>query len=215
MVFGQIASLGHFKTTRVSLSNGIGYDKSIGQKKSDIYIGYFQSWIWASDVRVFNKLMNLKPQSTTTPAANLIEIMKKDKVLICHIRLKDYLGEDSFGIPTKNYYENAIEKILTLQSFDKILIFSDSPESCLDYFPAKFEKIAEVADDSALNPAEVLHCLRFASAYVIANSTFSWWGAFLRFNRNAPVIAPNPWFKNGQSPVELVPHDWIKIDAFD
>jgi hypothetical protein len=50
--------------------------------------------------------------------------------------------------------------------------------------------------------------MRYGSSYIIANSSFSWWGAYLRKNQNAPVYAPNKWFKGMDDPDQLLPPDW-------
>ena len=47
--------------------------------------------------------------------------------------------------------------------------------------------------------------------HIIANSSFSWWGAWLNANSNKIVVAPKQWFANGQSSVDLIPNQWTRL----
>lgn len=47
--------------------------------------------------------------------------------------------------------------------------------------------------------------------HVIANSSFSWWGAWLNANPEKTVIAPKNWFRNGNNDSDLIPDEWIRI----
>jgi hypothetical protein len=55
--------------------------------------------------------------------------------------------------------------------------------------------------------------MRYFSGYVISNSTFAWWAAFLRHNQEVPVYAPDPWFKMINDPKMLIPENWNKVSS--
>jgi len=63
------------------------------------------------------------------------------------------------------------------------------------------------------SPTATLQAMRFGRGYIIANSTFSWWGAYLSMTENAPVYAPSPWFKGMRSPEDLLPPHWKIVDS--
>ena len=65
-------------------------------------------------------------------------------------------------------------------------------------------------DDSVVG---TLQAMRLGCAYVIANSTFSWWAAYLSLNPSVEVVAPSPWFMVMEDPKELIPPNWEQIDA--
>ena len=46
---------------------------------------------------------------------------------------------------------------------------------------------------------------------IIANSSFSWWGAWLNVNNKKIVISPKKWFKKSETPSDLIPSSWIQI----
>jgi hypothetical protein len=68
--------------------------------------------------------------------------------------------------------------------------------------------MAFVVPDKDISPSETLELMRYGRAYVIANSSFSWWGAYLRMNHRASVYAPKKWFKGMEDPADLIPPDW-------
>jgi hypothetical protein len=55
--------------------------------------------------------------------------------------------------------------------------------------------------------------MRLGEGYVIANSTFSWWGAYLSRSSNPLIIAPRPWFSKVESPRDLIPDSWLTIET--
>jgi hypothetical protein len=52
--------------------------------------------------------------------------------------------------------------------------------------------------------------MQFGGAHIIANSTFSWWGAYLSRSTKI-VIAPGSWFKDLEEPLDLIPPEWKRI----
>jgi hypothetical protein len=67
---------------------------------------------------------------------------------------------------------------------------------------------------SKLTSAETLEIMRLGKAYIIANSTFSWWGAMLSKSENPLVICPDIWFKSQAEPLDLIPSSWKRVPAW-
>jgi hypothetical protein len=96
-----------------------------------------------------------------------------------------------------------------MESFSSIWVFTDSPNEIQEYLPPdRSTKVFIVPGD--LNTAETFELMRSAKAYIIANSTFSWWAAYLSYTKNPIIYAPDPWFKNIEDPASLIPSHWIK-----
>ena len=65
---------------------------------------------------------------------------------------------------------------------------------------------------SSLGEIDSLAAMSLCSRHIIANSTFSWWGAFLT-DGQSKVIAPDKWFRNGDDPYKLIPNNWTRIES--
>tara|TARA_R100000353_G_scaffold103219_1_gene74590 strand:- start:868 stop:1692 length:825 start_codon:yes stop_codon:yes gene_type:complete len=128
-----------------------------------------------------------------------------------HIRRGDYLinKENHFNLPIE-YYEAA------LKYFDKdrnVIIFSDDSKWCLEQ--SLFSDDRFIISESEDNRVD-LCLMSLCNDFIIANSTYSWWGAWLSSNKNKKVIAPTQWFgKTGytkdHNTKDLIPDSWIKI----
>lgn len=152
------------------------------------------------------------------------EIMKwfdipysRDKgVVSIHVRRGDYLDEpDNFPVLPLQYYRDAI-RYFQIKGFNTFRVFSDDIKWCPSFFNyVNFPDtgfIFSAYDNSAITD---LAFMSSCEHNIIANSTFSWWGAWLNQNPDKIVVAPKIWFgeKNGfygQSQ-DVLPEEWIQI----
>jgi hypothetical protein len=198
----------------VEISDNVGYSPKFENRHETFAIGYFQSHKWASKPDVVQLLRTIQTRHTDSEINNIKKLALIDSPLIVHFRLGDYLEEENFGIPSGNYYEEAIKFQLSSGNYNAIWAFSDDPDKALHLLPEDLNievKWNVSIDDSN---AGTLQTMRYGKGYVIANSTFSWWGAFLSYEENPIVIAPSPWFRNLDVPKDLIPETWRQIDAF-
>jgi hypothetical protein len=72
-----------------------------------------------------------------------------------------------------------------------------------------------IIDSEGMSTIETLEVMTHGSGFVIANSSFSWWGATLRQKVEAPVCAPAPWFRNIVEPLDIRPENWLNFSGFD
>ena len=191
---------------------GIGYSDIRKSKYPKLYVGYFQSYVWASAVR--KEMMSLRIIEPSMDLLDYKALADSEKPLIVHVRLGDYVGIESFGIPSKMYYEEALSLQNKNSRFNKIWLFSNEPEEALEFIPKIYQDIVRVIPEISNSPSETLELMRHGVGYVIGNSTYSWWGAFLSYTDNPFVVAPSPWFKGEPSPNDLIPPNWLQIEAF-
>lgn len=194
------------KIFRIVRGSGVGYSDLPQPKENDYLIGYFQSYKFAE--KSYEKLMKIEPTLIGPELESLAKLSKEESPLIVHFRLGDYLQETNFGVPGHGYYLGAIKQLWDTQRYKSIWVFSDDITSAKRMFPKQFLNYVRWIDNVDKSPASTLHAMRYGHGYVIANSTFSWWGAYLSITKEAPVIAPTPWFKEIKSPSEILPPYW-------
>ena len=200
------------KKWKLLLGKGSGYDqKPVSSSSNYVLVGYFQSWRWF-DSEINTRILNsIQPADKSKRYLALAESAKNQQILMIHIRIGDYKVDKEFGILTKSYYENSIKRISADSRHDECWVFSDSIEEArgiLMPFLKDF-KLRFISDE--ISTAESFELLRYGSAYIIANSTFSWWGAQLSYANNPIVIAPDKWFEGMPDPQDICPPHWIRM----
>jgi hypothetical protein len=210
-----LMSAAYRKRVKSISSTGVGYsDIQLSSDEVAYIVGYFQSWRWAMEPRVLNQLKLFKPLDWNTNLDYWLEMSKKEKPLIVHFRLGDYKNEDNFGIPNLKYYQDSIELAWNSGKYEKIWIFSDEIDLAKERFKINVLNDARWINTSNESSANALEIMRLGAGYVIANSSFSWWAAFLSHSENPEVIAPTPWFKNLEEPLDLIPEKWTRKAAW-
>lgn len=129
-----------------------------------------------------------------------------DQTLSIHVRRSDYLLSNGYHpIQDIKYYDSALEKLGVER---KILVFSDDLDWCKSNL--KYPRIGFCDHPSDLVQ---LWIMSMCHSNIIANSSFSWWAAWLNQNPNKQVIAPKNWFgpKTNLSSKDIIPDGWIII----
>lgn len=140
------------------------------------------------------------------------ELWKKDNTgeghICVHIRLGDYINDESFDVCTKSYYYRAFAYIAGKVENPVFHIFSDSMEIVKNEFKFTMPVIYEEEKCAA-------KCLMKMSSYkyfIISNSTYSWWAQHLSQHEGKIVAAPMIWFRNGNGVFPLYEKTWKLIE---
>ncbi len=182
--------------------NELGSVTEIEKSISGNVFGYFQSSEWASKREIRDRILLAKHDS------DLINLSTLEKPLIVHVRLGDYEENPQLGILPKSYYFEAIRECFNKFDHGAIWLFSDNPSTALGFIPEKFKHLVRILDSPRDTPPETLNKMRYGYAYVLANSSLSWWSANLSIWSNPHVIAPSPWFRALDEPKNLFPREW-------
>ena len=196
-------------------SKVVGYDQNIAclQKPRKIQ-GYFQTWRFAQSLNR-EEVTSLGIKSPTSWFLDLQSTAFKIRPSMVHVRIGDYLQPENsyFGILDENYYLEGISRIRKEGLSAPIWLFSDDLKKARELHPrlaAKTEMFIQAPVGSF--PGEELILMSLGSANIIANSTFSWWGAYLN-SYSKITVAPTKWFKSAPDPEDLIPKSWIRIPS--
>lgn len=197
------------KFFRIYQSTQIGFDPIIEELTPPMEIhGYYQSWRYLEYCRGFG-IEDPKLRTFSDWYKSLREKIVTEKAIGIHVRRGDYLSlTDSFGILGHGYYNDALKMAQVRNSDTNVYVFSDDITHARALFPdSNFNFISEPIDSIA---AESMLLMSECSTLIIANSTFSWWGAVLG-NKEKDVYAPQKWFRSLEDPKDLIPESWIPV----
>ncbi len=192
----------------INISRNTGYWRSRLQNNSSFNIGYFQSYKYSENPEDLEALRTLTPRIVYSGQDALSQMAKRELPLVVHVRLADYKIESNFGIPSNKYYENAITFQMSLGLYKKIWLFSDEPSEAMNFIPDAYLDQVRCISNEITDPIWSLEAMRLGSGYVIANSTFSWWGAYLSHTQDPVIVFPKPWFQGMPDPIEICPPSW-------
>ncbi|MEI6949509.1 alpha-1,2-fucosyltransferase [Paraflavisolibacter sp. H34] len=140
----------------------------------------------------------------------VLEKIRNTNSVSIHFRRGDYKLTAFHGILSKEYYLKAIETVTKNLDNPQLFLFSDEPDWVFENM--KFDLPYEVIDFNKNDKNYWdIELMRNCKHNIIANSGFSWWGAWLNRNPEKVVVAPKIWFAKGENPMnEFVPATWIR-----
>ena len=144
------------------------------------------------------------------------EILNSANPISIHIRRGDYVNHPefskTFGFVGLEYYTKAVEVMKDKFPVNRFFIFSDDQEWVKNNFPLR-EQDVFVKNAGEHTDVDDLRLMSICNHHIIANSSYSWWGAWLNNSKTKTVIAPQTWYKNQPTlnTKDLVPSSWIKI----
>jgi len=188
------------------------YDKNFFEKEN--LIGYFQNEKYFTSIRnTILKEFSLKIESPQFKETK--EYIKKTKTVSLHIRRGDYIenphASKHHGVLPFSYYKKAYDTISTKIGSDfTLLIFTDDSKWVEKNITLHEE--THTISGNELTSAEELILMSLCTHNIIANSSFSWWGAWLNQNPDKIVIAPKQWTRNKTSnELDVLPESWIRL----
>jgi hypothetical protein len=189
------------------------YQKNIKRIRDNCYYdGYWQSEQYFKPIEsTLRNEYNLKLTLNNRNLALLDEINSSESISI-HIRRCDYITNKAnrklFEICPFEYYLTAINFFTTRFKHAMFYIFSDDIYWTKSNFIGKQFRFI---DNNSEYPEIDMYLMSKCRHNIIANSSFSWWGAWLNSNPDKIVIAPENWFKSqfNESIKDLIPPDWI------
>lgn len=192
----------------------VGYDEEIKFVENNTYIvGYWQSEKYFAEYRE-DLLKLLTPKKERSKMVNqLYNEMYNCNSVALHVRRGDYVG---IGCQLNmEYYDQAISMMKSKYPKEKLIlyVFSDDIEFCKKYFSEKLEvsdrgiQLRYPQYESDNYTLEDLFLMSHCKHMIMANSSYSWWAAWLNQNKEKTVICPELGMWKG----DFYPDNWIKI----
>lgn len=191
-------------------------DSSIEFCKDNTYFeGYWQSYLYfdtITDIIKKDFLSNHKMQSNDIILSNQI---RDTNSISLHIRRGDYVSNSNatsyHGVSSLDYYYEAIQYIKEKVVNPVVYLFSDDINWVKENLKIDLP-IVFVENRDPKRPFDDIYLMHLCKHNIIANSSFSWWGAYLNENSEKIVIAPKKWFNDPSINTEdLIPRNWIRM----
>jgi hypothetical protein len=203
-----------FYRQRVFWERSYQYDPNIEKVSGQVYLkGYWQSEKYFVNIGdlLREELSIIVDQDRQSQ--QVAEFINTKQSVSIHIRRGDYVTNPDInqihGICDLDYYHRSVNIISERVANPYFFVFSDDPiwaaeNLCLDY-PTTFVTHNDVSRDF-----EDLRLMSMCTHHITANSSFSWWGAWLS-NKSGTVIVPKEWFRDGNDykNKDRWPSDWI------
>jgi hypothetical protein len=200
--------------------------KEMRSKKIRMLSGYFQSYKYFDEYyHTINRMLRIDDYKVRV-TNKYLKLVNEDTPISMHFRRGDYKNLSNFYVLLNtNYYKAGLRHVLDINAdktdkLSKVLYFCEDHDvedvdNMIQNIKSEFPTILFERADPLLEDWEQLILMSLCRHNIIANSTFSWWGAYLNTSREKTVICPSDWFgptlQQTHDLKDLYLTDWIKI----
>lgn len=179
--------------------------------KYTYYNGYWQSWKYLIGIeKKLKEELGLKNKIGKKSSNAIKEYSNMNSVMV-GIRRGDYLQESKhYGIFNQDYYNFCMDFISNRINNPVFVIFSNDIEWVKKHIDFGQHSIIYREKEMQDSDAEELMVMATCKHFIIVNSTYQWWGAWLSQNSDKLVIAPCKWFADNK-PIDIIPPEWIQV----
>lgn len=187
------------------------FDENLKSLKGNEYLkGYFQTEKYFTEIRkILLDQFTIKSELSISTKNISKKIKTKENTCSLHIRRGDYISDKKannvHGTCDLIYYENAMKLINEKYKNTHFFIFSDD----ISWAKENLKIENSIYIDHKTIPHEDIYLMSLCKHNITANSSFSWWGAWLNKNDSKTIIAPKQWFVDKEN--EVACQKWIKI----
>ena len=201
--------------TRCYFEPSLAFHGVLFSRKAPLHLnGYFQSEKYFSQIRplLLKEFMPARPMSVEN--RRISEEAAATNSVSMHMRRGDYLSDARnlavHGACDAGYYKRAIDTLLSTTGNATYFLFSDDMDWVRRNITVPGRAI--YVEGNQADPEMDIHLMSVCRHNICANSSFSWWGAWLNSNENKTVIAPVRWFATDRhDAADLVPPQWIRL----
>jgi hypothetical protein len=210
-IFRKLKRILNLKKTYIVEENEFTFDASFFNNANQYYSGYWQNEEYFNHIADQIKHDFKFPEIAGIENQTVLQQIINTESIAIHVRRGDYLKDTLLGgICNLDYYEQAILSINSKIKDPQFFVFSDDMAWCRQNL--NMENATYIDWNKGSNSYIDMQLMSNCKHNIIANSSFSWWGAWLNNNSNKVVIAPKKWVNNltTRDP-DICPKSWIKI----
>lgn len=209
-----------FRAKKIHIERSLGFNSEALYFSDGSYLsGYWQSHLYFESVRevIAN---DLRPIESLSDASEKIDkLIANENSVAIHVRRGDYVSlpaaSNFHGVVSLEYYSSAIMEAKKRVMAPRFFIFSDDLPWCIDNLPLNQEELVLVDCNDSAHAWQDLILMGRCKNHIIANSSFSWWGAWLgdqKLGRERFVAAPKKWFVGKENNLrDRVPAHWVLL----
>ena len=201
------------KRAKEYIEKGLFYQEDALSTGGNLYyIGYWQSWKYIRNIEnTIKRDFRFDEKKLPESSCEILSKIRNTNSVSLHIRRGDYLGNPVYDhITTPDYYNNAIDYIKKNVENPFFFIFTNDPEWCKVNLTLPNSLIVDV--NSGMESYWDMFLMSQCKHNIIANSSFSWWGAWLNEHENKIVIAPRKWINEDSANIDdIIPPTWNRI----
>lgn len=179
-----------------------------------VYEGFWQSEKYFEGVKdQVRKAFRFDSKMLNAMSSSMVEqIENRDMSYVSvHIRRGDYLLEPERQVCTLEYYRRAMEYMKEHVQKPCFVIFSDDVKWCKEQFGEVNERMQYVDWNHRADSWQDMCLMSKCSHHIIANSSFSWWGAWLNDKQDKMVICPKHWNVDYPIDTDKIPQNWVRM----
>lgn len=174
--------------------------------------GYWQNEKYFSDIENEIRTIFSFPLDMDSDNKEILSRLKQENSISVHMRRGDYLSEKNQnvygGICTERYYEKAFAYMNKHIKKPHYFLFTDDVEWASENI--RYPNMTIVSNNKGRKSYIDMYLMSQCKHNIIANSSFSWWGAWLNQNEKKIVVAPKRWFNNHEN-ADITCEGWITI----
>lgn len=196
-----------------AVESGSAYHPGFARYPKNTYLqGFWQSETYFKDYETEIRKDFRFRDSVTDACRHLKEKVTACNAVSLHVRRGDYVSNPSankfHGLCPPEYYQDAVNYIARSQKDLELFVFSDDIAWCKEHLkfgcPVHFMETHTAYED--------MYLMSQCHHHIIANSSFSWWGAWLNSKADKIVVAPKQWFLDPSvNTSDIIPASWVKL----
>jgi hypothetical protein len=141
----------------------------------------------------------------------LVQEIDSKESLCMFIRRADIASKKFHGAVDVEYYTRAVNHLAARKNIEKVYIFSDDIAWCKEHISVPFDTMFVDNQYAGKKWEDHMALMQHCKHFIISNSTFAWWPAWLAAYPDKIVVAPKQWFNGNIDTKDLIPPEWVRV----